>query len=74
VNVETRTSAYQIRTGEFQEEQVSVYVTARQYGSISPEMTYVEVVDRLAILCREVVDNYVVDGVLQPLARAIALQ
>jgi hypothetical protein len=74
VNVETRTNAYQIRTGEFQEEQVSVYVTARQYGSISPEMTYVEVVDRLAILCREVVDNYVVDGVLQPLARAIALQ
>lgn len=74
VNVETRTNAYQIRTGEFQEEQVSVYVTARQYGSLSPDTTYVEIVDRLAGLCREVVDGYVVDGVLQPLARAIALQ
>jgi len=73
VNVETRTNAYQIRTGEFQEEQVSVYVTARQYGSLPAEMTYVEIVDRLAKLCREVVDGYVVDGVLQPLARAIAL-
>jgi hypothetical protein len=74
VNVETRTNAYQIRTGEFQEEQVSVYVTARQYGSLATEMSYVDVVERLARICCEVVDGYVVDGVLQPLARAIALQ
>ena len=74
VNVETRTNAYQIRTGEFQDEQVSVYVTARQYGSLPPDMTFVDIIDRLAKLCREVVDGYVVDGVLQPLARAIALQ
>ncbi len=74
LSIETRTNAYQIRTGEFQDEQVSVYVTARQYGSLPPEMNYVEVVDRLARLCREVVDGYVVDGVLQPLARAIALE
>jgi hypothetical protein len=74
VNVETRTNAYQIRTQEFQEEQVSVYVTARQYGSLAMEASYVDVIDRLARVCREVVDGYVVDGVLQPLARAIALQ
>jgi hypothetical protein len=72
--VETRTNAYQIRTGEFQEEQVSVYVTARQYGSLDVDASYVEVVDRLARICRDVVDNYVIDGVLHPLARAIALQ
>ena len=53
---------------------MSVYVTARQYGSLAVEATYVEVVDRLAHICREVVDGYVVDGVLHPLARAIALQ
>ncbi len=74
VNVETRTNAYQIRTGEFQDEQVSVYVTARQYGSLPVDTTYVEVIDRLARICREVVDGYVVDGILQPLARAIALE
>jgi hypothetical protein len=74
VNVETRTNAYQIRTGEFQDEQVSVYVTARQYGSLRPDTTYVEVIDRLSRICREVVDGYVVDGILQPLARAIALE
>jgi hypothetical protein len=74
INVETRTNAYQIRTGEFQDEQVSVYVTARQYGSLPPETSYVDAIDRLARLCRDVVDGYVVDGVLQPLARAIALE
>jgi len=73
VNVETRTNAYQIRTGEFQDEQVSVYVTARQYGSLSPDTTFVDAIDRLARVCREVVDGYVVEGVLHPLARAISL-
>jgi hypothetical protein len=45
VNVETRTNAYQIRTGDL-EEQVSVYVTARQYGGLSRDTTYVAVVDK----------------------------
>jgi hypothetical protein len=74
VNIETRTNAYQIRTGEYQDEQVSVYVTARHYGSLSANRTYVEVVDRLAVLCRDVIDNYVAGSVLEPLARAIAFE
>jgi hypothetical protein len=73
VNVETRTNAYQIRTGEFQEEQVSVYVTARQYGSLSPDSTYVVAIEKLARVAQEVVDNYVVGSILEPLARAISL-
>ena len=74
VNIETRTNAYQIRTGEYQDEQVSVYVTARHYGSLGGNKSYVEVVDRLAVICREMVDNHVVGSVLEPLARAIAFE
>ncbi len=73
INIETRTNAYQIRTGEYQDEQMSVYVTARQYGSLDSETTYVTVVDRLARLCQDVVENYVAESVLEPLARGIAL-
>ena len=73
VNVETRTNAYQIRTQDFQEEQVSVYVTARQYGSLSPDTTYVAAIERLARIAQDVVDGYVVHSVLEPLARAISL-
>jgi hypothetical protein len=74
VSVENRTNAYQIRTGEYPEEQLSVYVTARQYGSLEPDRTYVQVVDHLAKVCQEVVDQYVTESVLRPLQRTIALR
>jgi hypothetical protein len=74
VSVETRTSAYQVRTGEFPEEQLSVYVTARQYGSLPAEQTYVETLKRLQQICQEMIDSYVVDHVLSPLARTISLK
>jgi hypothetical protein len=74
ISLETRTNAYQVRTGEYPEEQLSVYFTARQYGSLGPDTTYVAALDRLLGICYEMVDNYVVDGVLKPLARAIALK
>lgn len=74
LSVETRTTPYHIRTGEFQEEQISVYVTARRYGSLDPGMTFVEAVKDLRELCQEVVDDYIIGDVLEPLAQAIALQ
>ncbi|HZZ29262.1 MAG TPA: hypothetical protein VFE46_14790 [Pirellulales bacterium] len=74
VSVENRTNAYQIRTGEYPEEQLSVYVTARHYGSLEPDQTFVQVVDRLAQVCQDIVDQYVVESVLRPLQRTIALR
>ena len=74
VSTETRTNAFQVRTGDFNEEQLSVYVTARQYGSLDPDTTYVDTMDRLATLAREVVDSCVVEQILRPLARTIALK
>lgn len=72
MSVETRTNAFQVRTGEFPEEQLSVYLTARQYGSLPSRLTFGEMLERLATICREMVDGYVVDQVLRPLARTIA--
>jgi hypothetical protein len=74
VSTETRTNAFQVRTGDFADEQLSVYVTARQYGSLDPDTTYVDAIDRLARLAREVLDGCVVEQVLKPLARTIALK
>jgi hypothetical protein len=74
VSTETRTNAFQVRTGDFNEEQLSVYVTARQYGSLDPQSTYVEAAERLAQLAREVVDGCVVEQILKPLARTISLK
>ena len=74
VSVETRTNAYQVRTGDFPEEQVSVYVTARQYGSLAPDRTFAETLDRLAEVCQEMLENHVIEHVLRPLARTIAMK
>ena len=74
VSTETRTNAFQVRTGEFAEEQLSVYVTARQYGSLEGGETYVDTVERLAQLAQDVIERCVVEQILRPLARTIALK
>jgi len=74
IGTESRTNAFQVRTGDFAEEQLSVYVTARQYGSLDPDTTYVEVLERLAGIAREVVETCVVEQILRPLARTISLK
>jgi hypothetical protein len=74
LSVESRTNAYHVRTGDFPEEQLSVYATARQYGSLSPDSTYVDTLGRLTRLCYEMIDKHVVEQVLQPLARTIAMK
>jgi hypothetical protein len=74
VSVEPRTNAYQVRTGEFPEEQLSVYVTARQYGSLTSEESFLGTLDKLARICQETLENHVISNVLQPLARTISLK
>jgi len=74
ISVEARTNAYQVRMGEYPEEQLSVYVTARQYGSLSPDRNFVETLDRLGQVCHEAIDNHVIEHILQPLGRAISMQ
>lgn len=72
ISVETRTNAYQIRMGEFPEEQLSVYVTARQYGSLAPDVSFVDALEKLTGICETLLESYVIENVLQPLARTIA--
>jgi hypothetical protein len=74
VSVETRTNAYQVRTGDFPEEQLSVYVTARQYGSLGADRTFPETLNKLSEVCQEILENHVIDNVLRPLARTISMK
>lgn len=74
LSIETRTTAYHVRAKEFPEEQLSVYFTARRYGSLEGGETYVSAMQRLAEICREIVDNYVVEHVLRPLQHTIAIR
>ncbi len=74
LSFEARTSAYHVRTGDFPEEQLSVYFTARRYGSLDANESYVSAMRHLADVSRNMVDNYVVEQILRPLQQTIAIK
>jgi hypothetical protein len=73
LSIESRTSAYHVRMKEFPEEQLSVYFTARRYGSLQSGETFVSAMGRLAEVCRDIIDSYIVENVLRPLQQTIAI-
>jgi len=74
VSIETRTNAYQIRAGDYGEDQMSVYVSVRRYGSLDPGETFVDTLGTLSRVCKDLLENYVVEHFLEPLARTIAIK
>ena len=70
--IETRTNAYQVRRGDFPEEQISVYFTVRQYGSLLSEASFVDTLQELRLKSEELLELHVVDQVLKPLQHAIS--
>ena len=72
IMIETRTNAYQVRRGEFADDQISVYFTMRQYGSLQHDASYEDTLGELRHECEQLVHEHVVDQILRPLAQAIA--
>src|SRR5262245_48460989 len=72
LSIETRTNAYQIRTGQFPEAPISVYFTLRQYSGRSPFKNFLESYRNQRKLCQELVDNHIIPAVVRPLAQTIA--
>jgi hypothetical protein len=70
--IETRTNAYQIRTGEFPEDQISLYFTIRQYWGNGPDLSFVDSYRRQREIGEELVRERVIPRIVQPLARTIA--
>ena len=70
--IETRTNAYQVRTGEFAEDQISVYFTVRQYWGRGPDQTYLDSFHRQRDLGESIVERKIIPRIVQPLAQAIA--
>lgn len=74
LSVESRTTAYHVRAGEFPEEQLSVYVTARRFGSLQSGEALSDVLQNLSKVCTDALDTYVVDQVLMPLQQTISMK
>lgn len=74
LSVEPRTTAYHVRTGEFPEEQLSVYLTMRRYGSLDSDETYESKLRDLHQRAIKILDDYVVEHVVEPLRAIIAIK
>jgi hypothetical protein len=72
LSIETRTSAFQVRTGSFPEAPISVYFTVRQYWSRSPYKTFLESFKNQRRVLQELIDQHVIPSVVRPLAQTIA--
>jgi len=74
LSIETRTSAYHVRTGEFPEEQLSVYLTIRRFGSLDESDTYVSAFRKLQDQATALIERHVVGNILEPLKQAITIR
>ncbi len=74
LSFETRTTAYQVRSGDQGEEPLSVFLSVRRFESLSSDEQFASELTRLANICERVADEYVVEQVLKPLQKTIALK
>jgi hypothetical protein len=71
LSIETRTSAYQVRTGQFNETPISVYFTVRQFWGRQPFKSFVESYQNQRRILDELVTQYVIPNVITPLQKVI---
>ncbi len=69
--VETRTNAYQVRRQEFPEENITVYFTVRQYGSLGHNASFIDTLRELRVMSEELMEQCVIEQVLRPLHQAL---
>jgi hypothetical protein len=72
LSIETRTNAYQVRTGNFPESPISVYFTVRQFWGKQPFKTYAESYRNQRRVIDELVNSYVIPNIINPLAKTIS--
>jgi hypothetical protein len=72
LSVETRCSSYQVRTGQYDDEPISVYFTVRSYPPPGELFDTDGAFQRQSALCEDLVRRVVLPNVIQPIAAAIA--
>ncbi len=72
VEVKSRTATFEIRTGEYEAQPVSVYLTVRRYWGVSSGGSLLDVQRSLIDIADELAAARVVPTVVNPLATAIA--
>jgi len=72
IAVETRSDSYQVRTGQYSDEPISVYFTVRRHPRPGEVLELVVAYDALAAVVEETASRVVVPQVVRPIVAAIA--
>lgn len=72
LSLETRGNSYQVRTGNYEDEPISVYFTVRGYPVPGEKFNMEEAFNRQASQAQELTQRMVLPGVIAPISAAIA--
>lgn len=72
LSLETRCDSYQVRTGNYSDDPISVYFDVRRYPQPGCVMNLTESFDELARLCEDLSCRIVVPQIIQPIITAMA--
>jgi hypothetical protein len=72
IDVVTRTNSYQVRTGDYADDCISVYLILRRYWGDRPKLPLERLLDQMAERADQLCHNYIVPRVLKPISSAIA--
>jgi len=74
LSIEPRTNAFQIRTGEYLEDQLSVYLAVRRFGSLELGGSLLTTMLQLIDQAQNILDQHVVEQILIPLQQNISIK
>jgi hypothetical protein len=72
LSVETRSSSYQVRTGNYEDDPITVYLTIRQYPRPGQLIKLQDSFTAQCEFCEDVASRIVVPNIIQPICAAIA--
>lgn len=72
LTVETRTTSYQVRTGEYSDEPISVYLTVRRFWTPDMGQTFRDSFRRQCEIGEDLLNTHVLEHVVRRIAEAIA--
>lgn len=72
IDIVTRTSSYQVRTGEYSDEPISVYLILRRYWGDRPKQSIQQLLEEMAERADQLCTRHVVPRVIKPISAAIS--
>ncbi len=72
IDVVTRTTMYQVRTGDYNEDVISVYLSIRRCWGDRPRQPLDEMLPQMAARCEDLCTRYLLPRVLKPISSTIS--